>query len=197
MKCAKWAVQQLKKKHDKPFFMGVGFYRPHVPMYASKKWFDMHPKEKVQLPLVQKNDLMDLSQYAIDLTNLKHVSPTHKWVTGAGQWQHAVQSYLASVTFADHCLGLVLDALESSDYADNTIIALFSDHGFHLGEKERWARPFGKMEPECPLSFRLPASGTIRKATDPPNSSTFSQLCSNWLDCLRTPVRKGKAWFPS
>lgn len=140
MKCAKWAVGQLKKKHDKPFFMGVGFYRPHVPMYASQKWFDMHPMEKIMLPLVRKNDCADLSQYAIDLTNLKHVSPTHKWVSEAGQWEHAVQSYLASVTFADHCLGLVLDALEKSDYAGNTVIALFSDHGFHLGEKERWAK---------------------------------------------------------
>ena len=72
---------------------------------------------------------------------------------GAGQWRHAVQSYLASVTFADHCLGLVLDALDSSDYADNTIIALFSDHGFHLGEKERWAkRSSGRMAPGCPSS---------------------------------------------
>ena len=140
MKCAKWAVDQLGQKHDKPFFMGVGFYRPHVPMFATKKWFDMHPKDKIKLPAVSSDDLKDLSQYAIDLTNLEHVSPTHEWVTGAGQWEHAVQSYLASVTFADHCLGLVLDALEKSKYADNTIIALFSDHGFHLGEKERWAK---------------------------------------------------------
>ena len=140
MKCAKWAVDQLSQKHDKPFFMGVGFYRPHVPMFATKKWFDMHPKDKIKLPAVLSDDLNDLSQYAIDLTNLEHVSPTHEWVTGAGQWEHAVQSYLASVTFADHCLGLVLDALEKSKYADNTIIALFSDHGFHLGEKERWAK---------------------------------------------------------
>ena len=140
MKCAKWAVQQLKKKLDKPFFMGVGFYRPHVPMYATKKWFDMHPIDQIKLPAIRKNDLKDLSPYAIDLTNLNHVSPTHQWVTEAGQWEHAVQSYLASVTFADHCLGMVLDALEKSEYADNTIIALFSDHGFHLGEKERWAK---------------------------------------------------------
>ena len=140
MKCAKWAVDQLSQKHDKPFFMGVGFYRPHVPMFATKKWFDMHPKDKIKLPAVPSDDLKDLSQYAIDLTNLEHVSPTHEWVTGAGQWEHAVQSYLASVTFTDHCLGLVLDALEKSKYADNTIIALFSDHGFHLGEKERWAK---------------------------------------------------------
>lgn len=140
MKCAKWAVDQLSQKHDKPFFIGVGFYRPHVPMFATKKWFDMHPKDKIKLPAVPSDDLKDLSQYAIDLTNLEHVSPTHEWVTGAGQWEHAVQSYLASVTFADHCLGLVLDALEKSEHADNTIIALFSDHGFHLGEKERWAK---------------------------------------------------------
>ena len=180
MKCAKWAVQQLKKKHDKPFFMGVGFYRPHAPMYASKKWFDMHPKEKVQLPLVQKSDLMDLSQYAIDLTNLKHVSPTHKWVTGAGQWQHAVQSYLASVTFADHCLGLVLDALESSDYADNTIIALFSDHGFHLGEKERWAkRSLWEDGTRVPIIMAAPGFKKKQRRNAPPNSSTYSPLCSS------------------
>ena len=140
MKAAKWAVKQLELKHDKPFFMGVGFYRPHVPMYAPQKWFDMHPRAKIRLPLVRDDDRNDLSQYAIDLTNLMHVSPTHEWVTGAGQWEHAVQSYLASVTFADHCLGIVLDALQTSDYAKNTIVVLFSDHGFHLGEKQRWAK---------------------------------------------------------
>lgn len=140
MKAAKWAVEKLSEEYDKPFFMGVGFYRPHVPMYAPQKWFDMHPRSGIQLPLVKDDDRNDLSQYAIDLTNLEHVSPTHKWVEGAGQWDHAVQSYLASVTFADHCLGLVLDALESSKHADNTIIVLFSDHGFHLGEKQRWAK---------------------------------------------------------
>ncbi|EMI16848.1 choline sulfatase [Rhodopirellula maiorica SM1] len=140
VKAAKWAVKQLDTEHDKPFFMGVGFYRPHVPMYAPQKWFDMHPLKDIQLPLVREDDRNDLSQYAIDLTNLEHVSPTHDWVTEAGQWEHAVQSYLASVTFADHCVGMVLDALQSSDYADNTIVVLFSDHGFHLGEKQRWAK---------------------------------------------------------
>jgi len=140
MKAAQWACGQLNKEHNKPFFMGVGFYRPHVPMYVPQKWFDMHPRDQIKLPSVQKNDRDDLSQYAIDLTNLEHVSPTHKWVREAGQWEHAVQSYLASVTFADHCLGLILDALEQSDYAKNTIVVLFSDHGFHLGEKQRWAK---------------------------------------------------------
>lgn len=140
MKAANWAVEQLKKKHEKPFFMGVGFYRPHVPMYVTKKWFDLHPRDQIKLPLVKEDDRNDLSQYAIDLTNLEHVAPTHQWITESGQWDHAVQSYLASVSFADHCVGMVLDALESSEYADNTIVVLFSDHGFHLGEKQRWAK---------------------------------------------------------
>ncbi len=139
-KAADWAVEKLRAKHDRPFFMGVGFYRPHVPMYAPKKWFDMHPRDQVILPQVRTDDRDDLSSYAIDLTNLNHVAPTHQWMTEAGQWQHAVQSYLASVSFADHCVGRVLDALESSEHANNTIVVLFSDHGFHLGEKQRWAK---------------------------------------------------------
>ena len=168
MKCAKWAVDQLNQTHEKPFFMGVGFYRPHVPMYATKKWFDMHPRDQIKLPAVRKNDLKDLSQYAIDLTNLEHVSPTHKWVTEAGQWEHAVQSYLASVTFADHCLGLVLDALEKSEYADNTIIALFSDHGFHLGEKERWAkRSLWEDGTRVPVIVAAPGHKAAQKTNRP------------------------------
>ncbi|MFN3192488.1 MAG: sulfatase [Aureliella sp.] len=140
MKAAQWAVAKLQEKHDKPFFMGVGFYRPHVPMYAPKPWFDMHPLDQIVLPKVQSDDRSDLSQYAINLTNLEHVSPEHSWVESSGQWPHAVQSYLASTTFADHCVGLVLDALDQSPYANNTIVVLFSDHGFHLGEKQRWAK---------------------------------------------------------
>ena len=168
MKCAKWAVDQLNQTHEKPFFMGVGFYRPHVPMYATKKWFDMHPRNQIKLPAVRKNDLKDLSQYAIELTNLEHVSPTHEWVTGAGQWEHAVQSYLASVTFADHCLGLVLDALEKSEYADNTIIALFSDHGFHLGEKERWAkRSLWEDGTRVPVVVAAPGHKAAQKTNHP------------------------------
>jgi choline-sulfatase len=137
---AQWAAKKLAEKHDQPFMLGVGFYRPHVPMFAPKQWFDKHPLNKIKLPLVTENDRADLSQYAINLTNLQHVSPEHSWVVSAGQWEHAVQSYLASVTFADHCLGTVLDALQNGPNADNTIVLLFSDHGFHLGEKERWAK---------------------------------------------------------
>ncbi|MDQ8188766.1 sulfatase [Roseibacillus persicicus] len=139
-KVADWAIEQLGKKHETPFLMGVGFWRPHVPMYAPQKWFDLFPREQIQLPKVRENDLADISPYARNLTTLNHVAPTHSWMTTAGQWKHAVQAYLASIAFADHQVGRVLDALEASPHRDNTIVVLFSDHGFHLGEKERWAK---------------------------------------------------------
>lgn len=159
-KIANWAVNKLKTrpgKDDKPFFMGVGFYRPHVPMYAPKKWFDMFPRDQIKLPLIKEDDRDDLSPYAIALTNEKHVSPEHTWVKTSGQWEHAVQSYLASVAFADHCLGMVLDALDASPNKDNTIVVLFADHGFHLGEKQRWAkRTIWEDGDRVPLIFTAP-----------------------------------------
>ena len=140
IRIANWATEKLQQSFEKPFFMAVGFYRPHVPMFVPKKWFDMHPIESIELPQVLQTDREDLSQYALDLTNLHHVSPTHQWMTSSGQWQHAVQAYLASSTFVDHCVGKVLSALQASEYSHNTIVVLFSDHGFHLGEKQRWAK---------------------------------------------------------
>jgi len=142
-KIAQWAAEKLStipQESEEPFFMGVGFYRPHVPMFAPKKWFDLFPRDEITLPKVNTNDRNDLSDYAISLTNEKHVSPEHSWIVSAGQWEHAVQSYLASIAFADYCLGIVLDALENSPHKDNTIVILFADHGFHLGEKQRWAK---------------------------------------------------------
>lgn len=168
MKAAKWAVDKLKQNYDQPFFMGVGFYRPHVPMYAPQEWFDMHPRSKIQLPLVDENDRDDLSQYAINLVNLKHVSPDHQWIVSAGQWEHAVQSYLASITFADHCVGMVLDALDASDHANNTIVVLFSDHGFHLGEKQRWAkRSLWEDGTQVPLVIAGPGLNSGQRTNQP------------------------------
>ena len=139
-KIAAWAVEQLKKKQETPSFIAVGFYRPHVPQYVPQKWFDLYPLDSVQLPKVSENDLDDLSDYAINLTRLKHVAPPHNWVVKNDEWKPLVQSYLACVSFVDHQVGKLLDALENSPAKDNTLIILYSDHGFHLGEKERWAK---------------------------------------------------------
>ncbi|MBK1879650.1 sulfatase [Pelagicoccus mobilis] len=156
-KVAKWAEKRLLEEHDQPFFMAVGFFRPHVPMYAPKKWFDQFPRDQVMLPEVKDDDRTDLPSYGENLTRLEHVSPPHQWLVESGEWKHAVQAYLATTTFADYCLGIVLDALERSPHKDNTIIALVSDHGFHLGEKSHWAkRTLWEDGTRVPLIFAGP-----------------------------------------
>jgi len=137
---ANWAIKQLKTPDQDPFFLAIGFYRPHVPMLVPPGWFDQHPRGEIITPLIQPDDVDDLSPYAQDLTSLRHVAPLHDWIIKNKQWKHAIQSYLACCSFVDACVGNVLDALDKSPYRDNTIIVLFSDHGFHLGEKQRWAK---------------------------------------------------------
>lgn len=137
---ATWAEKQFAGKPSEPFWMGVGFYRPHVPQFAPQKWFDMFPIETVQLPKTITGDLKDVPSYGVDITREKHVSPTHEWVTENDQWKPLVQSYLACVSFVDEQVGRVLTAFDKGDYGDNTYIVLFSDHGFHQGEKERYAK---------------------------------------------------------
>ena len=137
---ASWAVERLAEKHDSALWLGVGFYRPHVPQFAPQKWFDLYPLETIQLPKTIASDLTDISAYGIDITRLKHVAPTHEWVMEHDEWKPLVQSYLACVSFVDEQVGKVVTALENSEYAENTYVVLFSDHGFHLGEKERYAK---------------------------------------------------------
>jgi arylsulfatase A-like enzyme len=139
-KIAEWASNRLAEKHDSPLWLGIGFYRPHVPQYAPQKWFDLYPMETLQLPAIVSNDLDDIPQYGIDITRLNHVHPPFDWVIENDEWKPLVQSYLACVSFVDEQLGKVLNALENSEYKDNTYIVLFSDHGFHMGEKERFAK---------------------------------------------------------
>jgi len=138
-KVADWVIERLKQKHDKPFFAVAGIWRPHVPMFAPPKWFERFPLEQIKLPKVLDNDRDDLSPYALDLT-IGLPAPRHSWFLEGDRWAGAVQSYLACIAFVDHSVGRILDALESSEHRDNTIIVLLSDHGWHLGEKGRWAK---------------------------------------------------------
>jgi len=138
-KVADWVIQRLEQKHEQPFLLVAGFWRPHVPMYAPPRWFEPFPRKSIQLPLTQNNDRQDISEYAKRLT-IGLPAPRHEWFVENNAWPDAVQAYLASVAFADHCVGRVLAALENSAHADNTIVVLLSDHGWHLGEKQRWAK---------------------------------------------------------
>jgi arylsulfatase A-like enzyme len=98
----------------------------------------MFPLDTVELPKVLANDLDDLSDRAVDIA--RRAGNYHKHVLEAGLWKNAVQGYLASIAFADAMLGLLLDALDKSRYADNTVVVAWSDHGWQLGEKEHWRK---------------------------------------------------------
>ncbi len=138
---ALWGAERLGELADQkqPFFMAIGFSNPHVPLYVPQKWFDLYPRDTLQLPEVLASDRDQLSKYAKDLT-FGHIAPKHDWVVKSEEWTPLVQSYLACVSFVDQCIGTVLDGLAQSGAADNTIIVLWSDHGFHLGEKMHWAK---------------------------------------------------------
>ena len=133
------AAKALKEQFDKPFFMSVGFFRPHVPLFVPPKWFAQYEADKIALPNNPKSDLDDLPKNFLGINNYA-VAPTQAEVVGAGKQRSLTHAYLASVTFVDHCVGIVLDALKNSPHADNTLIVLWSDHGFHLGEKQHWAK---------------------------------------------------------
>jgi choline-sulfatase len=153
---ANWAIDRLKEKHDKPFFLATGLYRPHVPMYAPKRFFDRFPLSDIKLPKVIPDDRSDLSAHVVKLV-ANSTPPPHEWWVRSGQWDAGVQAYLASTSFVDAQVGRLLDALDASPHALNTIVVLLSDHGFHLGEKEVWAkRTLWERSTRVPLIISIP-----------------------------------------
>ena len=133
-----WAVDQLKKKHNKPFFLAVGLYAPHYPNYCPKKYFDLYDPDEIQLPPVKNDDLSDLPEKIKKMKTAR--SRIVQKLQTLNAWNDAIHGYLANISYADAMLGRVLDALEASPYADNTIVVLWSDHGYHLGEKGDWGK---------------------------------------------------------
>lgn len=136
---AEWAVERLQREHDKPFFLGAGFLRPHVPWHVPKKWFDMFPPDELEMPPYQPGDQDDVPEIS-RLLHALPMMPTTDWAIETDQWKDIVQAYLACVAFVDAQVGKVLDALDASPYADNTYVVLWGDHGYHIGEKNRFGK---------------------------------------------------------
>jgi choline-sulfatase len=134
-KVATWTVEQIKAApKDQPFFIAAGFFLPHVPCYATKKWFDLYPDDDRVLPRVLDTDRDDTPRFSWYL-HWSLPEPRLAWLKEKNQWRNLVRSYLASVSFADAQVGRLLAALEESGHAENTIVVVWGDHGWHLGEK--------------------------------------------------------------
>jgi len=135
-KVSSWASDVLGQKHQRPFFLAAGMFRPHIPWFVPRRYFDMYPPESIVLPAVKEDDLADVPPFARRVALNQH--SRHDLLVSTGNWRRAVQAYLACITFSDAMLGRILDALDRSPNRDNTIVALWSDHGYHLGEKWHW-----------------------------------------------------------
>ena len=137
-KTAKWAAETLLGGELKePFFLGTGIFQPHLPNYAPQEYFDRFPLDEIALPEGYLED--DMDDVPAASSKMQHIAWL-KTIKDAGQWKPAIQAYLACTAMVDDLIGQIVGALEKSKYADNTIIVLWSDHGFQLGEKGRWAK---------------------------------------------------------
>lgn len=131
-KVAAETIALLEKNKDRPFFIGAGFYRPHCPFIAPRKYFDLYPLNTIRLPATAGDPLTDpLARW--------FTTPPHWGVDQDGQ-RKAIQAYYASITFLDANVGRVLDALDRLKLTDNTIVIFISDHGYHLGDRGQWMK---------------------------------------------------------
>jgi arylsulfatase A-like enzyme len=180
---AAWAGEYLKKTYERPFFLACGFYRPHLPWYVPRKYLERFPEETIELPKVLENDLADVPKSAI--RNLRD----HDHVTSTGQWKRAVASYLAAINYADANVGRVLDALDSGPNKDNTIVVLWSDHGWQLGEKQQW-RKFTLWERSCRVVMAVVAPSVARAGGECERTVELLDIYPTLTDLCGLPARK-------
>ena len=175
---SKWIGEQVGRKHDKPFFLGCGIYRPHEPWFVPKKYFEPFPLESIQLPPgYRENDLDDVPEAGQKAARNRYFAHIQE----QGKWKQGIQGYLASIHFADAMLGRVLDALEAGPNAKNTIVVLWSDHGWQLGEKEHWQKytPWRAVT-RVPLMIRVP--GEISESL--PQGTQAGSVCDAPVNLL-------------
>ncbi len=174
---ANFGMAELAKSHDVPFFLTLGFHKPHMPWNVPQKYFDMHPLADIQLPPTQSGDLDDIPAAGLKMAK---AAGDHAAVLESGRWKEAVQAYLATISYLDGQVGGVLDAYDKSPEKENTMICFWGDHGWHLGEKQHW-RKFALWEEatRAPFIWVVPgvtkAGGVCKSPVD--FMSVYPTLC--------------------
>ena len=132
-----YCIGKLNEKSAQPFFIACGLVKPHMPFSVPKKWFDLFPLESIQLPPHRADDLDDVPPGGVKMAKPEG---DHAAIVKSGRWKEAVQAYLATIAYCDYEIGRLLDALDKSPQRDQTIVCLWSDHGWSLGEKSHWRK---------------------------------------------------------
>jgi arylsulfatase A-like enzyme len=181
---ADYGRASLQRRHARPFFLAIGFHKPHLPWNVPRKYFDQFPLDQVALPPYLENDLDDIPPAGLRMANMLK---DHEAVLASGRWKEAVQAYLAAIAYCDMNLGRLLDALDGSAYRDNTIVCLWGDHGWHLGEKHHW-RKFALWEEACraPLIWSVP--GTTRPGSTCARAVDFLSIYPTLMELCGIPL---------
>lgn len=165
---ATWTAEQIRKApKDQPFFISAGFFLPHVPCYATQQWFDLYPDDESVMPKILAGDRDDTPRFSWYL-HWKLPEPRLKWLRENDQSRNLVRSYLASTSFVDAQIGRLIEALEETGRDKDTIVVVWSDHGYHLGEKgisgknTLWDR-----STRVPLIFAGPGVKGSQRVTQP------------------------------
>ena len=162
---AAWAENKItelaQRKDGKPFFLGVGFIRPHTPLHVPKRFFDMFPKDSLKIPVIKTNDNEDCHYKEVLDSNQKGLKYFRLLKASYPDLESALkaftQAYLASVAAVDECVGRVVEAIDKSPFKDNTIIVVTSDHGWNMGEKEYlFKNALWEESTRVPLIIRAP-----------------------------------------
>lgn len=183
---ADYAVRFLGRPQERPFFLAVGFFRPHLPYFSPERALARYPAATMPLPPVRADDLADVPAGAHALMErwARMFRGIQQAPDPAATWREAVATYAAGATFADEQLGRVLDALDASPHRDNTIIVAWSDHGYHLGEKDHWTKfVLWEKANRVPLLIVAPGVATPGGRSERPVSlvdlyPTLTELCS-------------------
>ena len=159
-----YCIGKLNERSDQPCFIACGLVKPHMPFSVPKKWFDMFPLESIQLPPHRKDDLDDVPPAGVKMAGPQG---DHAAIVSSGRWKEAVQAYLATIAYCDYEIGRLLDALDKSPLRDNTIVCLWSDHGWSLGEKSHWRKFALWEEPTRTVHvWRVPGVTPAGQASD-------------------------------
>jgi arylsulfatase A-like enzyme len=180
-----WAIDRMQEARD-PFLLAVGIFRPHMPFYTPPSFLEAYPMENLVMPLIKPDDFDDLPPGSIDFIQ----RPSYRWMStfrheeqrDPSFFESAVRGYQASCTYADFQLGRLLDAMEAEGLDRNTIIVLWSDHGYHLGEKDHWEKfILYEKTTHVPMIIVVPGLEKGKKIRSPASLidlyPTLSELC--------------------
>jgi arylsulfatase A-like enzyme len=189
-----WVRKQLVAPRNRPLFLAYGLISSHVSWRVPQRFFDLHPIESVVVPEIHPDDLDDIGPAGYSLVERRTLEALQE----RGLYEEAVQAYQAAISYADDRVGMVLDALASSPRGDQTIVALWSDHGFHLGEKLHWHKfTLWERATRIPMLFRVPGQFSTGQTFEPPVSALdIGPTLSDWSGVRVGDQRTARSLVP-